>query len=326
MEFFNGEKVIVARNIKTESGEMIKCAEEVIITKIRPDLISVQWNKDKRELNALTPPDSIFKYTESNRQIADNRKEFLNLLAMQKTAIDVQGFLGRVKEYWDKNKADVKAALEFIGKTIKNRIADFTGEFDKLYNGLKGIIGVQYTETLAQYIPDLAANKVAKMKTSMVKTSANMDQVFIKAEDSYVPSDAVYDVILNRLSNLLGDNYPHEVVASVVPTIAEYTDDQKKLILKISKLAENYRVAQSVLPLAFLDKEDLDIVTAEEDKALEIADKYDVKNKNKKLKTKQVVNEEKRPCQLLPAKGAQPEMAEIDRINADPNSNAGHFF
>jgi hypothetical protein len=326
MEFFNGEKVIVAHDIKTESGEMIKCAEEVIITKIRPDLISVQWNKDKRELNALTPPDSIFKYTESNREVAENRKEFFEAIAMEKRADDLNNFLKLIKEYWDKNKNDVKLALKYIGKSIKNKIQNFTGEFDKLYNGIKGIIGVQYADTLAQYIPDLSVAKVGKTQ-QRIRTAVS-ETVFINEPDTFIPCEIAYDVILYKLSNLVGGLYPHEIVEKVVPAIPEYTDEQKTLILKLSRLADNYRIANMVLPLAFMDKEDYEKINSKEvtvAESCEIADKYDVRNK--KLKTKQVVNEkEKRPSQLMPAKGAQPEFAELDRLNADPNSTSGHFF
>lgn len=325
MEFLLGEKVITAKEIKAESGEMIKCAEEVYVTQIRPDIISIQWNKDKRELNALTPPDAIFKRTESNRETADNRKAFLELLAMEKKAIDLGGFLKNVKDYWDKNKANVKSALEFIGKTVKNRIADFTGELDKLYNGLKGIIGVQYADTLSQYIPELAASKVAALQTKMIRTSANIDSVLLIAKDDLIPSDSVYDAILYKLSNLTGGHYEHSVIEKVVPTVAEYSDETKAFILKLSRLAENYRVAQEVLPLSFVAEEDRKLLAEHEDKACEIADKYDTKSK--KLKTKQIVkNDEDKPSQIAPAKAGQPEFAEVSRSYADPNSTSGHFF
>ncbi len=378
-EFIVGEKVITAKEVKAESGEMIRCAEEVYITRIRPDLIQVQWNKDKRELVALTPPDTIFKYTESNKEIADNRRQLLDVLAMEKTAIEINNFLNLVKEYWEKNKENVKAALEFIGKTVKNRLEDFRGQFDKLYNGLKGIIGIEYTDTLSQYIPDLAAGKVAKINMNMIKKAMinfeqinpnpdetyhigfddhclvlgsgkheenknhvwislsmckwiadnyqkNLDKIVLAYDDNHIPSSPIYDVILYKLSNLVGGLYPHDFVEKTVPTIAEYTDDQKKIILKMSKLADNYRIANMDLPLAFMDREDYKIaMEGDAQKCCEIADKYDIKNK--KLKTKQVVKEkEQRPTELMPAKGAQPEFAEMDRLNADPNSTSGHFF
>jgi hypothetical protein len=328
MGFINGEKIITAQNIKTESGEIIKCAEEVYITHIRPDLIQIQWNKDKRELNALTPPDTIFKYTESNKEIADNRKAFFDVLAMEKYAIEVNRFLELVKEYWDKNKEDVKAALEYIGKSVKSKLQDFAGQFDKLYNGLKGIIGIEYSDTLAEYIPDLAAGKVAKVQQKILRTSENIDKILLAYADDYIVEDKMYDAILYKLSNLVGGLYPYDILEKTIPTITEYSDGQKAIILKLSKLADNYKNSCANLPLAFMDREDYKIAMGEnfdEKQGCEIADKYDINKK--KLKTKQIVKEKDgRPSDLIPAKGAQPEFAEVDRMNADPNSNSGHFF